>query len=62
MTIRAYAVVCAKGKIHQQQWKPHQLVVQSTKAQAEQDKRSHDMVYSCGPHKVITLRGEVSGG
>ncbi len=60
MTIRAYAVVCANGEIHENGSEEDLTTVK----RLAQDWRGFlDCVKPadpCGPHRVITLRGEVS--
>ena len=61
MTIRVYAVVCANGEIHPERgW----LAVFQTQPEASVRKQHYDIPLPvgdrCQPHRLITLRGEVS--
>lgn len=71
VTIRVYAVACKSGRVHD--WGMETLEIYFTRARARSallgiDARTQDPdggyypLLGCAPHKIITLRGEVSGG
>lgn len=53
MIVRAYAVVCKTGEVHQDD--EHSYVFLD-RDQAKDEKA--DLAGECGPHRVVSLRGE----
>lgn len=60
MTIRVWTLVCAKGKIHADLSGPYVCDDEHEAADQLVSLDSTKPLAPCGPHRIVTLRGEVS--